>query len=79
MSISQPILTPLNYAKGSMVYKYPHSTRWVKNIVVIPYYNGVRAISLLFCDRQDTESGLFEIELSISQPILTHRKILESL
>ena len=35
---------------------YLHSTRWVKNIVTIIHIHGVRAIFLLFCDHQDTES-----------------------
>ena len=34
-----------------------------------------RFISLLFCDHQDTESESCEIEMGISQPIFTHKKI----
>ena len=36
---------------------------------------GARAIFLLFCDHTYTESESQEIEMSISQPIFTHKNI----
>ena len=39
------------------------------------YIYGSRDIVLLFCDHQDTESESCEIEISISQPIFTHKKV----
>ena len=35
---------------------YPYYTRWEGNVVLIIHIYGARAIFLLFCDRQDTES-----------------------
>ena len=55
VSVAGPIFTPKNI-KGSMVQQYPFPTRWEKNIVVVLHIFGARAISLLFCDHQDTES-----------------------
>ena len=37
------------------------------------YIYGARAIFLLFCDHQDTESESHEIEISIYQPIFTQK------
>ena len=34
----------------------PYSTKWVKTVVFIPHIYGDRAVLLLFCNRQDTES-----------------------
>ena len=36
--------------------RYIHSTKWEKNVVVILHIYGDRAISLLCCDHQGTES-----------------------
>ena len=38
-----------------------------------------RAIFLLFCDHQDTESEPCEIEMSISKPIFTKKNISKDL
>ena len=48
---------------------YPYCKKWDKNIVVILHSYGSTAILLIFCDHQDTESELFEIEMSTSEPI----------
>ena len=34
-----------------------------------------RAILIIFCDHRDTKSKLCEIDMSISQPILSHKSI----
>ena len=47
--------------------------------MAIIHIYGARAIFLLFCDNQDTESESCEIEMSISQPIFTHKKIPKNL
>ena len=52
---------------------YIFSSRWEKNIVAILHFYGDRAIFLLFWDNQDTEPDLYEIEISISKPIPTHK------
>ena len=48
------------------------------NIVAIVIIFGDRAI-IFFCDHQDTGSESQELEMRISQPILTHRKIPKAL
>ena len=58
---------------------HPYSTIWEKNRVAILHIYGARAILLLFCDLQDTEFELYEIEISISQPIFIHKKISKDL
>ena len=35
---------------------YPYSTRWEQNIVAILHIYGARALFVIFCDYQDTES-----------------------
>ena len=57
-----------------MVKWYPYSTEWVKNIMVVFHIYGAIAISLLFCDYQDTGYEWCEIEMRISQSILTQGK-----
>ena len=69
-----PIFTHENI-KGSMGKWYPYSTWWEQKIVEILHIYGGRAISLLFCDHQDTQSESCEIEMNISQPIFAHKKI----
>ena len=39
-----------------IVKRYAYSTRWWKNILAIVHIYGAWAISLLFCNHQDTES-----------------------
>ena len=43
--------------------------------MVIIHIYGARYFSLLFCDHQDTESESYEMEMSIPQPIFTHKII----
>ena len=43
--------------------------------MVIIHIYGARSFSLLFCDHQDTESESCEMEMSIPQPIFTHKII----
>ena len=62
-----------------MGQKYAYHTRWEKNIVVVLHNFGARAIFLLFCDHQDTDSESCEIKMSISEPIFTHKKISKAL
>ena len=45
-----------------------------ENIAAIIHYYGYRAILLLFCVHQDTESEQREIKISVYQPILTKKK-----
>ena len=59
--------------KGSTGQQNPYYTRWEKNIVAIIYIYCTRAVILLFCDYQDTESESCEIEMIIYKPILTHK------
>ena len=59
--------------------RYAYSTRWWKNILAIVHIYGAWAISLLFCDHQDTESESQEFKMSISQPIYNHKKIPKAL
>ena len=40
---------------------------------------GARAMFLLFCDHQDTESKSQEMEIGASQPILTQKKTSKTL
>ena len=65
--------------KASTRELHPYSTIWEHNIVVILHIYRARDNSLLFCVLQDTESVSCEIELSISQPIFTHKKISKDL
>ena len=58
-----------------MGQQYPYFKRLEQNIVVIIHIYGDRAIFVLFCDQQDTESESYEIEISTSQPIFAHNKI----
>ena len=44
-----------------MVQRYPYFKRLEQNIVVIIHIYGDRAIFVLFCDQQDTESESYEI------------------
>ena len=62
-----------------MGQRYPYSAIWTKNTVVTIHIYGGRAIFLLFFDHQDTESEWSGIEMSIYQPILTHKKIAKAL
>ena len=43
--------------------------------MAILHIYGARDTFHLFCDNQDTQSESCEIEMSISQPIFTHKKI----
>ena len=54
---------------------YPYSTIWEINIVAILHIYGASAISLLLSDHQDTRPESCEIEISIYQPIIAHKKI----
>ena len=56
-----------------------YSTGLEQHIVVIFHISGARAIFLLFCDHQDTESESCEMEISISEPIFTHKNISKAL
>ena len=47
--------------------------------MVILHIYGARAIFLLFCDHQDIESDSCKIEMIISLPIFTHKKISKAL
>ena len=58
-----------------MGQQYPYSTIWEKNIVGIVRIYGARAIFLLFCDSQDTESESRNIEIGVSGPILAQKNI----
>ena len=58
-----------------MVQRYTYYKKWEQNIVSIIHIYGARAIFLLFCDHQDTESESREVEMRISQPIFTHKNI----
>ena len=58
-----------------MGQRYPHSAIWNQNIVVFLHISGVRSIFLLFYDHQYIECQSHEIEMSISQPISTHKNI----
>ena len=70
---------PIKYIKVSMRQLYQCSTILEKNILIVLHIHGYRSIFLLFCDHQDTESELCEIEMSISQPILTHKNTSKAL
>ena len=50
-----------------------------EKIVVFLHIYRVRANFLLFCDHQDTESELCEIEMIIYQPITTNKNIFKAL
>ena len=53
---------------------YPHFTRWLGNIVVVPHIYGDLVISRLFFDHQDAESESRDIKIGISGPILTQKQ-----
>ena len=59
--------------------KYPYATRWEENIVVVLHICGARANILHFFYHQDTESELCKVEMIISQPISTYKKISKSI
>ena len=61
--------------KGSLGQWYSYSSIWEKNIVEVLHIYGSISVLLLFCDHQDTKSESCEIEMSISQPIFTHKNI----
>ena len=44
-----------------------------ENIVVFLHIYGDRAIVLLFCDHQDTESKSREMEIGVAGPIFFHK------
>ena len=60
--------------KGSMRQRYPYTTRWVKNIVVIPIIYGFKVVILIFYYHQDTEYEKYEIEMSAFQRIFAEEK-----
>ena len=60
IGISGPICTPKNI-RGFMGQWYPYPKTWEKHIPEIILIYGARAISLLFYDKQDTESESQEI------------------
>ena len=47
----------------------------IENIVAIIHIYGARAIFLLFCDHEDTESEPSEMAIDVAGPILTQKKI----
>ena len=55
IGIAGPIFTSKNI-KCLMGQQYPYSASLEENIVVFIHIYGIRAILLLFCDHQDTES-----------------------
>ena len=61
--------------KGYMGQRYPYSTKWMKNIMVIVQIYGARSVFLLFCDHQDTESESHEMEYGVALPIFTQKNI----
>ena len=73
MNISKPIFTHKNI-KGSTVQQYPYSTRWENFFVVILHIYGDRAIFLIFCDHQDTESGLCEMDMGVAGPTSSQKE-----
>ena len=58
---------------------HPYSTIWEHNIVVILHIYRSRDKSLLFFVLQDTESVSCVIEMSLYQPIFTHKNISKDL
>ena len=46
-----------------------------ENIAEIIHIYGARAISLLFYENKNTESGSWEIEIDVAGPIFTHKNI----
>ena len=48
-------------------------------IMVIIHICGPREVLLLFCYQEDTEYESYEMEISISTPISTHKKISKDL
>ena len=56
-----------------MAYQYTYYTRWEKNVVVILRIYGARAISLLFCNHQDTEPESQEMEIGAAGSISIHK------
>ena len=72
--VGGPILTQKNI-KGYTGQKYPYSTIWVKNIVVIFHIYGDRAIFLLFYNNPDNESEYWEMKVDVVGPIFTHKNM----
>ena len=54
---------------------YSHSTKWEKDTVAIIHIYGARGSFILYYDDQDTESDEWEIKMSTSQLIFTHKNI----
>ena len=79
IGVSEPVFTQKNISIGSIGRLYPYSTRWEHNIVAIFHIYGARAVFLLFCDHQDTESESYETEMSISKPIFNNENASKSL
>ena len=52
-----------------MGQQYPYSIKWVKTVVVILHIYGARAIFLLFCNHQETESESREMKIGGAGPI----------
>ena len=48
-----------------MGQQYPYPTRWVKNVLVVIHIYGARAILLLFCNHQDTESESQAMDIGV--------------
>ena len=81
-NMSHEIYKPLYHNQYSTITRYqslygttisiPHKMR--KNIVVILPIYGALAISLLFCDHQDTEYESQDMENGVAGPILTQKK-----
>ena len=58
--------------------EFPSTAIWEKNEVVLNI-SEARAIFVIFCIQEDTESEKWEMELDISQPIATRIKIKHSM
>ena len=58
-----------------MGQKYLYPTIWEQNVVAILHIYRARAISLLFCDHQDTKSESQDKEIDVPRPIFTHNNI----
>ena len=75
------VVTILNNknTKGYIGKLYTYSTIWEQNILANIHIYVARTIFLIFCDHQDTESEISEIEMNIYQTILTHKNISRAL
>ena len=58
-----------------MVQLYSHSTKWNKDTVIILHINSSRGIFLLCYGDKDTLCTEYEIQMTISQLIFTHKNI----